>query len=153
MPTRLADRLATRRHPDEPSCSTMMVPRPAATPASRTAFISGRSPIETSFARKAWWVGPPAVYGSVDQMSKWTRAEHVAWACRPADRQSSERMNASGATAVEIPNGASPPATTRFPVRLCTLVANAFTIIRYQPAAPGLYCRFGTLFGSFQASQ
>ena len=62
-------------------------------------------------------------------------------------------MNASGATAVEIPNGASPPATTTFPARLCTLAANTFTIVRYQAAALGLYCRFGTLFGSFHASQ
>src|SRR5262245_47258393 len=115
--------------------------------------MSGRSPIETSFLRYAWCVGPPAEYGSVDQMSKCTFAEHVACGLRPGERQSRLRMKASGATAVEMPKGARPPAMTALPLTVCALRAKALTSSRYQSAAPGLNSRPGTLFGSFHASQ
>ena len=62
-------------------------------------------------------------------------------------------MNVSGATAVEIPNGASAPAITTLPGTVCTLAANALTSVRYQSAAPAFACRPGTLFGSFHACQ
>src|SRR5262245_1999334 len=120
--------------------------RPRRTPASRTAFISGRSPIETSSLRYAWLVGPPAEYGSVDQMSKCTFPGQVACGLRPDERQRTLRMNASGATAVEMPKGARPPAMTAFPLTVCALCANALMSSRYQGPAPGLNSGPGTLF-------
>src|SRR6185312_12644769 len=65
---------------------------PASTAASSTLFISGRRATETSSACGGSWDGPPAVYGSIAQMSKCTCFE------------SSSRMNVNGAIAVEIPN-------------------------------------------------
>ena len=48
-------------------------------------------------------------------MSKWMLAEQVGRGRGSSETHSRSRMNASGATAVEIPNGERPPAITRFP--------------------------------------
>src|SRR3954454_19484495 len=88
------------------------------TPARSSVRIFGRSPSETSSGRVAWPKGPLNVYGGCDQMSKCTWFLHIRCGCAPLDRQSRERMYASGDTEYQVlvlfPNGSSPPATTRF---------------------------------------
>src|SRR5207253_4647536 len=105
------------------------------TAAVSSARIFGRSPSETSSARLAWPNGPLKEYGWCDQTSKWTVLRHVRCGCVPFDRQSSDRMYASGETAFQVfallPNGSRPPATTRFALLTAwTEVATAFTIPR-----------------------
>ena len=62
-------------------------------------------------------------------------------------------MNVMGATAVEIPNGESPPAITVLPGIRCALAAKPLTSARYQSSTPALADRLTTLFGSFHACQ
>src|SRR5689334_3448545 len=91
---------------------------PARMLARRVARIFPRSPSETSYGSAAWCVGPPDVYGCVDQTSNETVSLHVAL---PASlMQSSRRMNFRGpqslSTAITLGvisrNGAVSPAMT-----------------------------------------